>query len=161
LRALKIAAVAGTCFSMLAFAILYFIPGTIVQIFNTDPALIEAFVHASRLVFWSMPIMGLVMVGSTSFMSIGKAVQAFITAVARPALFLIPAVLVLPKFFGLNGVFLSFPTSDALTLVLTIVLIIPVIREFQRNAILESKPAYQLAGDLPTDHISEHDHKPE
>ena len=152
LRALKIAVIASTCFSLCAFAILYFIPGYIIQIFNTDPALVDAGVRVSHLVFWSMPIMGLVMVGSTSFMSIGKAVQAFVTAVARPAIFLIPAVLILPKFFGLSGVFLSFPTSDALTLILTVILIIPVIREFQRNAATESKLAYETTRSSPPDH---------
>ncbi len=141
LKALKIAALTSTCLSLFAFVILYFIPGLVINIFTTDPALVDAGVHVSRLVFWSMPLMGLVMVGSTSFMSIGKVVQAFITAVARPALFLIPAVLVLPKLLGLNGVFLSFPTSDLFTLVLTIILIIPIIKEFQRNAAKQSKLA--------------------
>ncbi|MHB8104055.1 MAG: MATE family efflux transporter, partial [Dehalococcoidales bacterium] len=160
LKALKIAAIASTCFSVFAFTVLYFIPGTIISIFNTDPALVDAGVHASKLVFWSMPIMGLVMVGSTSFMSIGKAVQAFITAVARPALFLIPAVLVLPKLLGLNGVFLSFPTSDALTLALTFILIIPVIREFRHNAATEKKLAYQTVTISPPDRISDSDRNP-
>ncbi len=152
LKALRIAAIASTCFSVFAFAILYFIPGLVINIFSTDMALVDAGIHISHLVFWSMPLMGLVMVGSTSFMSIGKAVQAFTTAIARPALFLIPAVLVLPMFFGLNGVFLSFPTSDALTLILTAILIIPVIREFQRNAAAESKLAYEPARSSPPRH---------
>lgn len=159
LKALKIAAIAGTCFSIFAFAILYFIPGLIIQIFTTDPVLVDAGVRVSHLVFLSMPLMGLVMVGSTSFMSIGKAVQAFVTAIARPAVFLIPAVLVLPKFFELNGVFLSFPTSDALTLILTVILIIPVIREFQRNASTQGKLAYEPARSSPPDHSSYHDNK--
>lgn len=140
LKALKIAAIASSGISLIAFVILYFIPGQIVQIFNSDPALIDAGVHVSHLIFWSMPMMGLVMVGTTSFISIGKAVQAFITAFARPVLFLIPAVMVLPKLFGLSGVFLSFPTSDIFTLVLIIILIIPVIREFRRNAAAEASP---------------------
>jgi Na+-driven multidrug efflux pump len=93
--------------------------------------------------------MGVVMVGSTSFMSIGKAVQAFITAIARPALFLIPAVIILPRLLGLNGVFLSFPTSDALTLVLTILLLIPIIKEFRKAAAVESKKALELTGSSP------------
>jgi putative MATE family efflux protein len=152
LKALKIAALASTSFSLFAFAILYCIPGLVINIFTTDPALVDAGVHVSRLVFWSMPLMGLVMVGSTSFMSIGKAVQAFITAVARPALFLIPAVLVLPKILGLNGVFLSFPTSDFLTLILTIILIIPIIREFQRNAATQNKLSPSPS---PVKHITE------
>ena len=160
LKALKLAAIVSSCFSLLAFAILYFIPGPIIKIFNTDPALVDAGIRVSHLVFWSMPLMGLVMVGSTSFMSIGKAVQAFITAIARPALFLIPAVLVLPRFFQLDGVFLSYPTSDALTLILTIILIVPVIREFRRNAITESHTIHGLYRNPPPDSVTHHDRNP-
>jgi Na+-driven multidrug efflux pump len=145
LKALKIATIASSLLSLASFAVLYTITGPIIKIFNTDPALVEAGIRASRLVFWSMPIMGLVMVGSTSFMSIGKAVQAFITAVARPVLFLIPAVVVLPRLLGLNGVFLSFPASDAMTLVLTAILIIPVINQFRKAATAEKgKPTDSL-----------------
>jgi putative MATE family efflux protein len=134
LRALKISAITSTILSALAFAVLYLIPGSIFKIFTTDPALLAAGAFASRLVFLSMPIMGFVMVGSTSFMSIGKAVQAFITAVARPVVFLIPAVIILPRLLGLKGVFLSFPASDALTLILTILLLIPIINQFRKAA---------------------------
>jgi Na+-driven multidrug efflux pump len=139
LKALKISAIASTILSALAFTVLYLIPGPIFRIFSSDPALLAAGAYASRLVFLSMPIMGFVMIGSTSFMSIGKAVQAFITAIARPVLFLIPSVLILPRLFGLKGVFLSFPTSDILTLFLTIILLIPIIREFRKAAIAEKK----------------------
>jgi putative MATE family efflux protein len=139
LKSLKIAATASTIFSILAFAVLYLIPGQIFKIFSTDPALIAAGTYASRLVFFSMPVMGIVAVGSTSFMSIGKAVQAFITAFARPVMFLIPAVITLPRLLGLKGVFLSFPTSDFLTLVLTILLLIPIIREFRKASSNENQ----------------------
>ncbi len=142
LKALKIATIASSLMSLASFAILYSIPGPIIKIFNSDPQLVAAGIRASHLVFWSMPLMGLVMVGATSFMSIGKAVQAFILAVARPVLFLIPAVAVLPHLLGLNGVFLSFPTSDAFTLILTALLIIPVIRQFRKaTADEKGKPA--------------------
>jgi putative MATE family efflux protein len=149
LKALKIATLASTALSLTAFAILYSIPGPIIKIFTSDPQLVDAGIHASRLVFWSMPLMGLVMVGATSFMSIGKAVQAFITAAARPVLFLIPAVIVLPRLLGLSGVFLSFPTSDALTLVLTAILIIPIINQFRKAAAGQKVPeSGQLAPEL-------------
>jgi len=134
LKAFKIAALSSTILSVLSFLLLIFIPNSIIKVFSNDPALVAAGAHASRLVFWSMPIMGFVMVGSTSFMSLGKAAQAFITALARPVLFLIPAALVLPRLLGINGVFLSFPTSDGLTLVLTILLLIPIFREFRKAA---------------------------
>ena len=139
LKALKIAAIASTTLSLLAFTVLYFIPGPIIKIFSTDPALVAAGAHASKLIFLSMPLMGFVMVGSTSFQSIGKAVQAFITAIVRPVVFLIPAVILLPRFLYLEGVFLSFPTSDLLTLILTIILLVPIIKEFRKAAIAEKQ----------------------
>jgi putative MATE family efflux protein len=139
LKALKIATIGSTTLSLLAFIVLYTIPGPIFKIFTTDPALVESGIKASRLVFWSMPLIGMVMVGSTSFVSIGKAVQAFITAAARPVLFLIPAVLVLPRLLGLNGVFLSFPTADFFTLIITAVLIIPIINQFRKAAAEEKR----------------------
>ena len=139
LKALKIAAIASTTLSLLAFTVLYFIPGPIIKIFSTDPALVAAGAHASKLIFLSMPLMGFVMVGSTSFQSIGKAVQAFITAIVRPVVFLIPAVILLPRFLHLEGVFLSFPTSDLLTLILTIILLVPIIKEFRKAAIAEKQ----------------------
>jgi len=143
IKAFKIAAVSSTILSAAAFVMLILIPELVVGIFTNDPALIDAGAHASRLVFWSMPIMGFVMLGTSSFISIGKAVQAFITALARPVLFLIPAVMILPRFFGANGVFLSFPVSDALTLVLTILLLIPIFRELRKASLTEKqvKPA--------------------
>ena len=88
--------------------------------------------------------MGFVMLGTNSFMSLGKALQAFITAIARPALFLIPAVIILPRFLGLEGVFLSFPASDALTLILTILLLIPIFKEFRKMSAAE-KPGSPVA----------------
>jgi putative MATE family efflux protein len=139
IKTFKMAAFYSTIFSAAAFLVLIFIPEWIIRVFTSDAALIEAGAHASKLVFWSMPIMGFVMLGTNSFMSLGKAVQAFITAIARPALFLIPSVLILPRLFGLDGVFLSFPASDALTLILTIVMLIPIFSEF-RKAALTQKP---------------------
>jgi putative MATE family efflux protein len=143
-KAFKISATYSTIFSTAAFIVLIFIPGPIISIFSSDPALIEAGAYASRLVFWSMPIMGFVMLGTNSFMSLGKAKEAFITAIARPALFLIPSVIILPRLLGLEGVFLSFPTADAFTLGLTILLLIPIFKEFRKAAAME-KPGKQPA----------------
>jgi putative MATE family efflux protein len=139
LKALTIAYIASTILSILGFVVLYFIPEPIIKIFSTDPQLVATGTFAAKLIFLSMPLMGFVMVGTTSFQSIGKAVQAFITAIARPVVFLIPAVMILPRFLQLKGVFLSFPASDALTFVLTIILLTPIIREFRRAAATEKQ----------------------
>ena len=132
LKALKLAAFTSTGFSTIAFIVIYSFPNIFIRIFSSDPALVEAGVHTSRLVFLGMPIMGIVMLGTNSFISLGKATQAFFTALARPVLFLIPSVLILPRLLGLDGVFYSFPSSDILTMLFTVLLLIPIIREFQK-----------------------------
>jgi Na+-driven multidrug efflux pump len=79
-----------------------------------------------------MYLMGFIMVGSLTFQSVGKAVQSFVTAISRPFLFLIPLIFTLPRYLGVDGVWLAFPISDGLTFIMTIVLLIPQIRELRR-----------------------------
>jgi len=52
--------------------------------------------------------------------SIGKGVKASITASARNGLFFIPAILILPKLFGLTGVEITQSVSDIFTLGISI-----------------------------------------
>ena len=52
--------------------------------------------------------------------SMGKGVKASITASARNGLFFIPAILILPIFFGLTGVEITQSVADVLTLGLSI-----------------------------------------
>jgi len=61
INAFKIAAVYSTTLSAAAFLVLIFIPEWIIRVFTSDPALITAGAHAFKLVFWSMPLMGFVM----------------------------------------------------------------------------------------------------
>jgi putative MATE family efflux protein len=139
IKAFKIAAVSSTLLSAAAFILIYSFPGAVISVFSSDKALVAAGIHASRMVFLAMPIMGFVMLGTNSFISLGKAKQAFVTALARPVLFLIPAVLILPPLMGLDGVFYSFPASDVFTLIFTILLLIPIFKEFRKAAVSQTQ----------------------
>ena len=104
-----------------------------IRIFTIDSELIALGSYAARRIFLLLGLLGIIMVGSLAFQSVGKAVQSFITSVARAALFLIPLVLILPQFMQLDGVWLAFPLSDALTFILTLVLLVPLIKELKRD----------------------------
>ena len=52
--------------------------------------------------------------------SMGKGIKASITASARNGLFFIPAILILPVFFGLTGVEITQSVADVLTLLMSI-----------------------------------------
>lgn len=133
IRAIVIALGAAFACGLVVFGIVFFAPEPFIRIFTNDPELIAVSSYAARRIFLALQIIGLIMVGSLVFQSIGKAVQSFITSIARPILFLIPVVLILPNFMGLEGVWLAFPISDGLTLLLTIFFLIPQIRDLRKK----------------------------
>jgi putative MATE family efflux protein len=139
LKGIYLAYGASTVMSTAAFILVYLFPGAIIRIFSSDPQLIETGVYAAKLAFLALPLMGLLMVSQMIFQAIGRAVQAFLAAMARPVLFLIPAVFLLSRFWNLDGVFLSLPTADVLTFILAITLLSPIISEFRRAAAQEQK----------------------
>ena len=137
LKAITIPAVASMIFSMVAFLVLFFIPEPIIRIFTTDTQLVAESTYAARRIFLVLPLFGFYNVGTLVFPAIGKAIESFIIAVARPVLFLTPLVLILPHFCQMNGVWLAFPGSDILTFLLTVALLVPLIRRFQKAAATE------------------------
>jgi putative MATE family efflux protein len=139
LRAIYIASISATSLSMAAFLLLYFIPEPIMRIFTSDQALLDMASYASRLVFLSMPFMGMVMVGQTLFQALGKALQSFITAIVRPVVFLIPLVLIMSKVWQLDGVFLAFPASDVLTLFLIFGLVSPILAQLRKGRVAQKQ----------------------
>jgi Na+-driven multidrug efflux pump len=132
LKSIKIAVIAASICTLIAFMLLFFIPGSLARIFTSDAEVITLASHAAKEMFLAAYLTGFLMVGSTIFQALGKAVPSFITALARSAIFLIPLVLILPHFWQLDGIWLAYPITDALTCALTIILFIPLVKELQK-----------------------------
>ncbi len=66
------------------------------------------------------------------FQGIGKGLPSLVLASARQIIFLIPAVLILPRLFGLTGLWMAHPAADVLSAVVTITWTIV---EFRRQGI--------------------------
>ena len=135
LKVIKLAIITATIYSIIAFCALYFAPELFIRVFTTDSELVVLTADAARQIFFAVYLIGFIIIGSIVFQAIGKAPQAFVTAVARPALFLLPLVFILPNYWQLDGVWLAFPITDALTSVLVLALLIPEIKMFRRNPI--------------------------
>ena len=134
LKTIGLAVSAATAFSVAAFLVLFFFPQPIIRIFTSDPQLIEATAFAARRIFIGLPLFGFFNVGQLIYPSIGKAVQTLIISVARPLLFMTPLVLILPRFLGMSGIWLSFPGSDILIFLVLVGLLIPLVRKFRKAA---------------------------
>ena len=150
LRTIRLAVSYATCCSIVAFIALYFYPEPFLRVFTTDTELINVSVYAAKRIFFVMPIIGFMMVGNIIFQSIGKVVQSIVTSLARSVLFLVPMLFVLPHFWGIDGVWLAFPITDALTFLLTLTLLIPQLREFiRRSRSTDLEPAGKFSLPMP------------
>jgi len=136
IEVIRRSAIIATAFSVAAFLILFFFPGLIMRIFFTDAVLVSRGTHAMKLVFIAFWLVGFHIVGSTIFQAIGKAIPTFILATSRHVLFLIPLIFTLSHFFQLDGIWLSFPIADTLSFIVTLVMVIPQMREFKRQQTL-------------------------
>ncbi|MBP5770401.1 MAG: MATE family efflux transporter [Bacteroidaceae bacterium] len=86
----------------------------IVQAFTTDPDLISIAAHGMRIDVALFPIIGFQMVTGNFFQSIGQAGKSIYLSLTRQLIFLVPCLLILPRFFALDGVWISLPVSDGL-----------------------------------------------
>lgn len=101
----------------------------IARAFTTDAMLIEATTRAFRCSLVAFFVVGFQIVSTTFFQSLGKAGRSIVLSLARQVLFMIPLLYLLPRHFGLDGVWYAFPVSDILATLVTLVLIIG---EFRR-----------------------------
>ena len=66
------------------------------------------------------PLVGAQIIITNFFQSIGKAKVSIFLALSRQLLFLIPSLLIMPHFFGIEGVWASMPVADAVSVVVTV-----------------------------------------
>ena len=87
-------------------------------IFTKDPQLIE---HAPNAIFWifsATPIIVFLLIAPSYYQAIGKAIPALFLTLTKQGIFLIPLVLILPVYFGIDGVWYSFPISDVISAII-------------------------------------------
>ncbi|MDE6715391.1 MAG: MATE family efflux transporter, partial [Muribaculaceae bacterium] len=95
----------------------------IVKAFTTDSELIDASIYALRLSTISFWTVGIPIISTALFQSVGDAGKAIFLSLTRQVIYIIPIMLILPRILGLKGVWLSFPLSDLCTLATTIILV--------------------------------------
>ena len=81
--------------------------------------------------------------------AMGKPVSSTVLSMIREIVFGVGFALVLPVFFGLDGVLYSMPLSDILTFVIALFLIIRTFRELRRDARTEVRTQVQVQTEAP------------
>lgn len=120
-RTLIYGIIAATIVTSLGFIMAQLIPTPIVHLFTTDTTLIELSTNGLRISCMAFCLIGAQIVISNYFQSIGKAKVSIFLSLSRQLIFLIPALLILPGFWGIDGVWASLPISDSISFVIAII----------------------------------------
>lgn len=122
----------NTVLSIAVFLTLMIFPRQLLGFFSNDQEFINMGVTPLRIIVSFFPALGFQFAAGSFFQAIGKALPATIITLSRQVLFLIPAILVFPLFWGLTGVWMSWPFSDMMDLIVCCIFIIFEIRIINR-----------------------------
>jgi len=94
------------------YLIIMFFPGQIVRIFaKDDQALIDLGLHALPIYMSLLPLIGFQAMASNFFQAVGKAKQSMFLVLTRTVILHVPGILILPYYFGLDGIWIATPVS--------------------------------------------------
>lgn len=115
----KYGAIAATIIVVIGWIVTQSAPQILIAIFNNDPELVGIATNGIKIYLFMMPFVGFQVVSSNYFQSIGKAKISMFLSLLRQVILLIPCILILPKIFELNGIWLSGAVCDGLSSFIT------------------------------------------
>jgi putative MATE family efflux protein len=113
----------GVAVTTFGFIICEFFPAFVTGLFTTDKDLIRESIYGLRIVFIFFPVIGFQSVSSNFFLAIGMAKKAIFLSLTRQVIFLIPLLLILPRFLDVLGIWVSMPVSDLISSKITAMLL--------------------------------------
>ena len=133
MQVLKLAVIAGTCITTCGFLVAEFIPWPCARLFTTDPELIRLSVNGMRIMMAAFVLVGSQMVITNFFQSIGKAKISMFLSLSRQMIFLLPMLLLLPLFLGVDGIWWAMPISDTIAEIVAVVMMMTYMRKFKEQ----------------------------
>ena len=119
--------VTGVC-----FLISMLVPQVAVGLFTNDPELTALSTKGLRYMNSGFALVGFGIVSSNLFQCLGMVKKSIFLSLSRQLIFLLPLLYSLPLWFKETGVWLSFPISDLLSVVVSAIFIIHLFRKFNR-----------------------------
>ena len=122
----------ATLITTTGFLIGVFFPRFLASAFTTDRELLTITETGARIAVAALPLVGFQIVSSSFFQSIGFAAKSIIQSLSRQLIFLVPGILLLPRLWGLNGLWIAMPVSDVLAALLSLYLLVIQLRHLKK-----------------------------
>lgn len=134
----RLAILCNLVVSVIGFLLFQLCPRQIISLFGTgDAAYYEFSVRFMRIFLFMVIANGVQLISSNFFAAIGKPVKGLLLSLTRQVFFLIPLLLILPVFMGIDGIMFAGPIADGIAFLTTVFLIR---RELRHMKTLPSVP---------------------
>ena len=111
----------GVCITTVGWIITELIPNTVSSLFTTDPTLIDIARRGFRIYFICYPVVGCQIVIQNFFQSVGRPKISIFLSLTRQLVFLIPFLILIPRYYGVDGVWASMTASDLLAFIVAVI----------------------------------------
>ena len=118
---LRLSIIAGVCITSTGFIICELFPHAVSAIFTSDEQLIDMASRGVRIGIAMFPLVGAQIVIGNFFQSIGKAKISIFLSLTRQLLYLLPGLIILPRYMGLDGIWTCMPVSDFFAFVTAVI----------------------------------------
>lgn len=138
LKALKYTIFCATAVTTIAFLIGFFFPREVAAAFVNssnsaiDRAMVDVVAQGLGVAMLVFPFVGFQIVAGSFFQYIGRAPLAMFLSATRQLLFLLPMLLILPKYYGAMGAWMSMPIADCCSIVVAGTLLYIQVRKLRR-----------------------------
>ena len=127
------AAISATIISTVSFICFQLFPRQIIGIFGSESEAYFRFAEKFfRIFLFCTFINGLQPITANFFTAIGKANRGIFLSLTRQVIFLLPLMIILPIFFGIEGVMFSAPIADGFAAVCAITFAVKELKSFQK-----------------------------
>ena len=121
---LKLAILSSFIFSLFAFALFMAFPKALISVFGTGGELYFEFgIKYLRVFLFFTFLNGIQISGTTFFQAIGKATKGAILSLIKQVIFLLPLLVILPIFMGVEGVMFAAPISDFIAFITALIML--------------------------------------
>lgn len=120
-RTLRLGIWIGVAITSVGWIVSEVFPDTVTSLFTTDSTLIRISREGFRIYFICYPVVGCQIVIQNFFQSVGKPQMSIFLSLTRQLLFLIPFLIFLPRFWGVDGVWASMAGSDIIAFVVAVI----------------------------------------
>lgn len=133
-KTLKLTLQAASLLVLICYSGILLFPHVLLRLFNLEDAhLLAMGSHGLRIYLLMLPLLGAQTVATLFFQAIGKPTISLFFTLTHHVFLLIPLVNILPRYLGLDGIWLAAPIAELVTFLVTVTCIRKEVRDLRQK----------------------------